>query len=97
MTVDTAIALFTRFDGDLAVRVVNTDLAATVGEVAQAAAALSLGRFVRQPKEHAALIVRRSDGDRTQALLDPELTLDAAGLRHYDRIEVGFAEGVDDD
>ncbi|MGV7350053.1 toluene-4-monooxygenase system B family protein [Mycobacterium kansasii] len=85
------ITLLTRFAGDLVTRAVEVDKEATLIEVAQAAADVTVGRFVPEPSSDLAFVVRRSE-DELGPPLALDITVTGAGLEHRDCVDIEFAE-----
>ncbi|MEV5408769.1 toluene-4-monooxygenase system B family protein [Thermopolyspora sp. NPDC052614] len=82
------LALLGRFEADLCVRVVDVAPDYTIAQVIEAAAELTVDRYVRRPEPGMTLRLRRTTPDDSAPPLPPDLTVAEAGLRHFDCVDV---------
>lgn len=82
------IALLSRFQNDAHVRVIDVEPDYTMDQVAAACAAPAVDRQVRHPDPRKPLRVRATTKDDSAPPFDRALTVEQAGFRHYECIDV---------
>jgi hypothetical protein len=82
------IALLSRFQNDAHVRVIDVESHFTMDQVAVACAAPAVDRQVRHPAPGKPLRVRLTTKDDGAAPLARSLTVEQAGFRHYECVDV---------
>lgn len=82
------IALLSRFQNDAHVRVIDVEASHTMEEVAKLCAAPAVDRQVRHPDRTKPLRVRLTTPNDNAPPFDPQLTVQEAGFRHYECVDV---------